>query len=811
MGDLRSAVAVLRRDPGLSAVAIATLALGIGANTAIFSVFNGILLRPLGYGDESRLVAVHEIVPKFSRIAPRLPVNAMHFEDWRRNVHAFGQIALISGITLNLTGAGEPERLAAARVSPSLFPMLQARVQLGRTFLDEEDQPGRDDVVVLSHAFWQRRFASDPKILGSRIQLNGRPYRVVGVLSPDFHFPKLSQLFAMDVAEQAPDLWKPFALRPQELDPLGDFNFACIARLRAGVSLGQARDELNAAQARLARQAPEKIEFQAALVPLHDQITSRSRSGLQLVLAAVGLVLLIGCVNIANLLLARTASRRRELAIRSALGAGKWRLVRQLLAESLLLGGIGGVLGVLLAYDALGAILAHAPANLPRLNEVHLDLPVLFFATAISLFTGLACGLLPALRFAPTDPQEALQSGARGNTEGRGAARLRSLLVSLEVGLSTLCLIAGGLLLRSYAKLLSSDKGFAVQRIVTVDVDLPATRYADVAQRARFAESLLDAVRPLPGVMSVGISNMLPLSGEGSDNLITLEGTKVPLMARPLADIRDVNPDYFRTMGISLLEGRVFENTDRARNLVVVSALAARKLWPGQQPIGKRFQVGDDQHNPLLTVAGVVGDVKGAGLEKAPSETVYIPYWEDDMRRGFSLAVRTAASPLAVTGSIRAAIHHLDSQLPVPPFRTMEQILDDSVAQQRFETSLILLFAVAGLLLASLGIYGVVSYSVTVRTNEMGIRMALGARGSDVLRMVLRQSLAPVALGLAGGFVVWLAAGRMLASLLYGVTPVDVVTIGVAMSTLAVGAALASFIPARRAVQVDPSTALRYE
>ncbi|HTR38560.1 MAG TPA: ABC transporter permease [Bryobacteraceae bacterium] len=809
--DVRSAFRTLRRDPGLSAIAIATLALGIGANTAIFSVFDGILLRPLGYGDESRLVAIHEVVPMFSRIAPRLPVNAMHFEDWRRNVHAFGQIALISGITLNLTAAGEPERVAAARVSPSLFPMLHASAELGRTFLDEEDQPGRDDVVVLSHAFWQRRFASDPNILSRKIQLDGRPYRVIGVLSPAFHFPKLSQLFAMNVAEEAPELWKPFALRPQERDPLGDFNFVCIARLRPGVSLSQALGELNAAQARLASQAPAKIEFQAALVPLHDQITSRSRNGLQLVLAAVGLVLLIGCVNIANLLLARTASRRRELAIRSALGAGQGRLVRQLLAESLLLGGIGGSLGVLFAYGALRAILAHAPANLPRLDEVHVNLPVLFFATAISLVAGLACGWLPALRFARIDPQEALQSGARGSTEGRGAAKLRSLLVSLEVGLSMLCLIAGGLLLRSYAKLLSTDKGFVVQRIVTVDLNLPRARYAELLQQTRFSESLLDSVRKLPGVMSLGVSNMLPLTAEGNNNLLMLEGAQVPLMERPVADIRDVNPEFFRTMGIPLLKGRIFEDTDRNRQLALVSALTAQKLWPGQDPLGKRFKIGDPSE-PYLEVAGVVGDVRGAALDKPPFLTIYRPYWEGgEMRRAVTLAVRTTGDPLSVTGAIRGAIHRIDPELPVPQFQTMEQILDDSVAQQRFQMSLILLFAAAALLLASLGIYGVVSYSVTLRTNEMGIRMALGAQGADVLRMVLRQSMAPVAFGLAGGFVVWLAAGRLLASLLYGVTPLDLLTIGIAMSTLAAVAALASFIPARRAVRVDPSTALRYE
>jgi len=808
--DLRQALRAMRRNPGFSAIAIATLSFGVGANTAIFSVVDGVLLRPLGYGDEGRLVAIHEVVPKFSRFAPRVPVNAMHFTEWRKSVRSFERVAMIGPMTLSLTGAGEPERLAAARVSSSLFPMLGARTQLGRTFLEEEDQPGRDSVVVLSNELWRRRFASDPNVVGRRIVLEGRPYEIVGVLSSGFHFPKLSQLYALDIAAERPELWKPFAVRQDEMEPMGDFNYACIARLRPGVSLSQALAELNTVQAHLASQAPEKIEFFASLVPLRAQITGRSRTGLEVALSAVGLVLLIGCINIANLLLARATSRKSELAVRSALGAGARHLVQQMLAESLLLAGIGGALGVALAWAALRLILARAPVDVPRLDEVHLDARVLLFTLAISASAGLLFGLLPAWRFARIDPQEAMKAAGRGGIAERGSARLRSLLVALEVGLSTLCLIAGGLLLRSFTKILAADKGFSVHQVVTVNLNLPDVRYPDQAQRARFSRTLLDSVQAVPGVVSAGVSNMLPLSGEGGNNLLTLEGTNVPLADRPLADTRGVNPGYFSTLGIALRQGRIFEDADGEHKLAVVSALAAERLWPGQNPIGKRFKVGDPD-GPFIEVAGVVGDVRSVGLDRAPSMTVYLPYWQRRTWGGPSLAVRTAVEAGAVAPAIRLAIRRIDSELPVPQFQTMQQIVDESLAQRRFQMSLILLFAVAALVLASLGIYGVVSYSVASRTNEMGIRMALGARGADLLRMILRQAMGPVAVGLCGGLAVSLAAGRLLAGLLYGVAPVDTVTMASVVLTLAAVAALASFIPAWRAARVDPLTALRYE
>jgi predicted permease len=807
--DLRVSWRAMRRNPGFSIVAIATLAFAIGANTAIFTVVDAILLRPLGYGDESRLFVVHEVVPKFALLAPLVPVNAMHFLEWRKRVTGFEQIAMIGGIGRNLIGTGEPERLAGARVTPSLFPMLGAQTQLGRTFLQEEDQPGRDNVVLLSDKLWRRRFASDRNIVGHKILLDGLPYEVVGVLSPSFHFPRLNQLYAMKISDDQPEFWKPFALKPDELEPLGDFNYICIARLRSGVSRSQALAQLNAVQADVAKQAPEKIELSAALVPLQDQITSRSRSGLQLMLLAVGTVLLIGCVNIANLLLGRATSRRQELSIRSALGAGLRQLLQQMLAESFLLAAIGGALGILVAYAGLHLILARAPLDLPRLDEIHLDGRVLLFTLAISTLAGLVCGILPAWRFGRSQPLLAMKLGSR-STEGRSAGKLRALLIGVEVGLSTVCLIAGGLLVRSLVNLFEVDKGFATERVLTVNLNLPETRYPEQADRNRFVKSLLDSVRVLPGVVSAGVSNMLPLSGEGGNNLISLEGTTVPFPERPLADIRGVNPGYFQTMGIALREGRLFADSDGEHKLVVVSALAAERLWPGASPIGKRLKIGDPD-GPFFEVAGVVGDVRGVGLDRSPSLTIYAPYWQRRTWSGPALAVKTAVDPLSLSSAVRSAIQHVDAELPVPRFETMEQVVDESVAQRRFQMNLLLLFAVTALLLASLGIYGVVSYSVALRTNEMGIRMAIGACGSDLLKMILRQAMTPVAIGAGAGLIVALIVGRLFAGLLYGVAPADGITIASVILILGGVAALASLIPARRASRVNPMTALRYE
>jgi putative ABC transport system permease protein len=806
--DVRFAVRVLCKAPTFSAIAVGTLALGIGATTAMFSLVDHVLLRPLTYRDADRLYTVHEVVPKFSHLAPLLPVNAMHFGEWRRGSRALAQSAMIGGTAMNLTGDGEPERVAAARVSPTLFSMLGVQARLGRTFLEEEDQPGRDGVVVLDDAFWRRRFSANPAVVGKTIHLDGKPYAIVGVLPPDFRFPKLSQLYSMPIAEERPQIWKPFAVRQNELEPLGDFNFACIVALRPGVSIQQAVAELDAIQARVAAAAPARIELQAALVPLQDQITGRSRTSLQVLFAAVAAVLLIGCVNIANLLLARSAGRRRELAVRTAIGASRVRLLRQQLTESVLLSIAGGCLGGALAYAGVGWLTAHAPVDLPRLDELRVDVQILAFTCAVSMAAGLAAGLLPAWRSAGIDPLIAMRSSSRSASAGPAARRVRNLLVCAEVALAALCLSVGGLLLHSYVKLLRVDVGFEAASLATVALNMPDQRYPDAAARTRFLRSALESTRALPGILSVGVASQLPLGGEGGNNLITAEGTNPPLTDRPLADVREVNPEYFATLGIPLQSGRIFSEADQAP-VAVISALTAQRLWPGQDAIGRRIRVGDPE-SPLVLVTGVVGDVHGVALVRRPNPTVYRPYWQRS-RSQATLVFRTRISPQAVNESIASTIHRIDAELPVPAVRTMDEIVSSSVATERFQAMLVVLFGVTAALLAGLGVYGVVAHSVAQRTSELGVRIALGARPRGVQLLVLRQALLPVASGLLVGAGAAAAGGRILSSLLFDVPPSDVLALGGATLFLSLVAAVAGYVPARRATCIDPASALRAE
>jgi predicted permease len=808
--DIRFAARLLRKSPGFTAVAVATLALGIGANTAIFSVVDYVLVRPLPYSHADRLYAVHEVMPKFAHIAPLMPVNVMHFTDWRRNARAFEHMAIISGTSLNLTGAGEPQQLNAARISPSLFWMLGVQAQLGRTFLAEEDTPGRDRVVVLDDALWRTRFGADPGIIGRRLVLDGNPYEVVGVLPAGFSFPKISRLYAMNVAEERPQLWKPFAATEEELKrDIGDFNYACIVSLKPGVSPQAAETELNARQASLMSHAPVSVELFARLVPLQAQITGRSRTGLQLLLAAVGLVLLIACVNIANLLLARATVRQRELALRSALGANGRRLARQLLVESVLLSLTGGGVGVLVAYAAVGALAGMAPADVPRIAEVAVDGRVLLFTGVVSVGAGLLFGLIPAWRCARVDPQDAMKSAARGATASGAGGRLRGWLVGAEVALSAVCLTIGGLLLHSLVKLASLDVGFEAARVVAVDLTLPDIRYKETLQRVTFAREALRRLRAVPGVQAAGLVNKLPLSGEGGNNLVAPEGTDWSPFERPLADVRQVDEEYFRVMRIPLRSGRLFVEADGDRPVVLVSASTAERLWPGKDPIGRRLVIGAEG-SAHREVTGVVGDVRSVGARKPATLTVYVPYWQQ-LRSELSLVSRTTLAADRMAGPMRAAIWQVDRAMSIAALRPMDDLMRASLAQDRFQTGLVLLFGVAAALLASLGIYGVVSYSVAQRTNELGIRLALGASPRRVRMLVLRQGLTPVAAGLALGLLLSLAAGRLMQALLFGVSPADPLTMTSVVLGLTTVAAAGTWLPATRATRVDPIAALREE
>jgi putative ABC transport system permease protein len=809
LSDLRYALRTLGRNPGYAAIVILILAAGIGANTAMFSIVDGVLLRALPFYEPEQLYAVQESVPKFASLAPDFPVNAMHAFEWRKHWRAAEQVALIDSQTFNLTSGGEPEKVNAERVTGNLFPMLGVQPQLGRGFLAEEDQEGHDQVILLSDSLWRRRFHADPAVLRQKLLLNGKPYEVIGVMPAGLKLPRVSQLQSMHFNDADPDIWKPFAATKDDIgDVMGDFNFGCIVRMKKGVSASQALEELNAIQADIIRGFPEKIDLRGKLSPLQQQLTGRSRKGLLLLLAAVGAVLLIVCVNIANLMLARATGRRREFAIRAAVGASARRLLRQMLTESLVVAVLGGALGIAFAYAVLDVILTNAPLDVARLNEVHIDGRVLAVACGLSFLSAVLFGLLPAWRSSRIDPQEGLRSGGRSATEARQSGRVRTTLVALEVGLSTVCLAAAGLLLNSFMRLTHVDKGFDTEHVMSVELYLPPTRYSGDEKRSEFLRKVLEAVRPLPGITALGVVNQLPLTGEGNNNLLFVEGVNVPIMERPLVDTRSVNGDYFHAMGIPLEAGRVFEESDRKLGVVIMGESTARKVWPGENPIGKKVHFGEK--GPLLEVIGIAGDVRANGLQKDVEQVVYMPYWRRG-RAATPLVIRTVMPPSAIAGGVRAVLHQLDPELPVPQFKTMQDIVSASVAERKFQLTLVLAFAGIALVLACLGIFGVVSYTVAQRRGEMGIRLALGATAGDLRTMVVRQGLAPVLIGLGFGIAGALAMGRVLQGLLFGVKATDPWTLAGVSAILIAVAAAACYIPAMRVSRADPLTALRYE
>jgi predicted permease len=805
--DLKYVARSLRKAPVFTIAVVLTLAFGIGANTAIFSVVHAVILEPFAYAGADRLVAVHETV---RRASVPLPVNATHFLRWREASRSFEGLALLREISVNLTGAGEPERLTAGRVSATLFPMLGVRMQLGRAFVEEEDLAGRDRVVVVTDELWRRRFAADPAIVGRPVLLDNEPYVVVGVLPADFRFPRFSDLYPIDITSSQPQIWKPFGLRDEERAPFGDFNYACVAKLRPGVTEAQAASELRGLQADIDATFQEKVGLDAIVLPLARQVASRARTGLLLLFAASGVVLLIACVNVASLLVGRSSARRRELAVRKAIGATSGRLVANAMTECAALGLLAAALGIGIGYWTIRAIAALAPADLPRVNDFHLDLRVLLFAIAVSMLTTILMGLVPAWRAAQSDSLTPA-GGSRTSTAGRRTTTLRSLLVASEIGLSTVSLVAAGLLLHSFARLMSVDKGFDVERLMLVDLTLSPRRYPNVAATSAFVLTALDQLSAQPGIVSTSVISQPPLAGVGGNNLLLAEDAH-PSAQPPTVDFRPISPAYFATMGIPLRRGRLFGDSDHGQQRVaVISEGVASRVWPGQNPVGKRFRLGGMQ-TALIDVVGTVGDIRGASLSDNPSPTVYLPYWQRAFNRNrVSLVVKTTAGPAATAAVVRLTIHRLDPEMAVPTPRTMDDVVDASTAGRRFQLGLVLLFALTALLLASLGTYGVISYSVIQRTNEIGIRLALGAAPGRVLRDVIVGAMRLVAGGLAVGLPLAVGAAYAMRTLLFGVVPHDGLTLaGVAAALMVVGI-VAAFVPAWRAGRIDPLVALRAE
>jgi predicted permease len=811
LSDCRYAVRQLRKNPSFTAVTILTLAIGIGANAAIFSVVNSVLLHPLSYRKPEQLYIIRSIIPQLAKTYPSMPANVTGFRIWQRECQSFEQIAIADGgLKMDLTGSGEAEEIQGVRASSNLFDVLGVWPVIGRTFLPEEDSPRRDSVVILTDSFWRMHFHADPSLVGKTITLDGVPFEVVGILPSSFHFPK--QLGALTRFGPQLNFFKPLGIDPANYQPFSDFNYAAIARLKPRVTADQALADLNVVQGRIAMRENQGIDLRASIIPLEAEIVGPSRRGLLLLLASVGAVLLIVCVNVANLTLARSLGRMREAAIRTALGASRGRLARQLLTENFLLAFASSLLGLAVAYVGLHWFIQSAPVNLPRLDEVRIDTRVLASALLVSGLTGVLFGVLPAWRFAGAGPQETLKSSVTTTTESGRTRRLREVLITLEVGLSTILVILAGLLASSLVHVLHVNAGFAIERVLAADIQLPPKNYSEPAARVRFFDQVLAGARALPGVRSAAWVDALPLSGEGTVSALMLPQQKMAEAA--VANYRAVSVGYFETAGIALVNGRFFAETDLSRNLVIISQSVAKSFWPGESAVGKTcVTTWGGLHQS--EVIGVVADVRTVRLEAPPPLMVYLPMSYGEAKPGppasASIVLRTSTDPSGTAGAVRELIHRTDPDVPVVSLRPMTQVVSDSIEGRRFQIGLASLFAAFGLLLASLGIFGVIAYSVEQRRHELGIRMALGAQTSQLRRMVLRQGMAPVGVGLSAGLGISLLVGHVIQGFLFGVNTSDPVTIiSVVFLVTAVGLG-ACYIPARRATRIDPMIALRYE
>ena len=815
--DLRFGLRLLSKSPGFTTVAVLTLGLGIGANTAIFSVVNGVLLRPLSFPSADRIVLIRELLPGFSL---DLPFNPPDFRAFAERQRTFEGLAIYNNQHYELSGDGAPVRIEVARTSATLFPLLRVEPILGRTFTAEEEQPGHA-VAVLGHGLWQRRYGADPNVLGRTILLNRQPYTVIGVMPRGFEFPLRGERWNGDPAE----LWVPLAFAPDELQAWGmDYNYTVLGRLKAGTTVILGQDDASRVISEVEKLYPANLmamvpgqHLGARVVPYGREIVGEVRAPLLVLLVAVGFVLLISCGNVANLLLARTTGRQKEIAIRSALGAARSRLVQQMLAESLLLGITAGGVGLFLGYLGRRLLLALSPAELPRMQEIRMDGFVLLFAFALSLLTAILFGLTPAIDASRMDPNYSLKEGGRGATQGRTRRRMRGALIVSQTALAVILLVGAGLLLRSFARLLETDPGFRSERALAMTIPLPRQAYPQANQITNFYQELLRRTAALPGVTSVGASTDLPLKGNSHNAVMKIEGRE---LSHPLEATQSwILGDYFGAMGITLKGGRMFTREDRvgAPDVVIVSETAARTYFPGEDAIGRRiFFVGK-----WNTVIGVASDVKDSGVGKPAGLHNYTPYlampdgafnnptW--DGPRTLHLAIRASSDPASLISVVHGIIASLDPELAIADVETMDEEIRQSLAPQRFSLSLLSLFAGLAVFLASVGVYGVLSYSVTQRTQEIGIRMALGARAWDIASMTVDEGMKLALAGAGIGLLAAVPLTSLMASLLYGVSAHDPATfIGVAI-VICIVALLACYIPARRAMRVDPMVALRYE
>ena len=800
--DLRYGVRTLLKRPGFTLAAVVTLALGLGANAALFSVVNGVLLRPLPYREPDRIMTVWQRNAQGG--AERERFSPANFLDLRERNTSFEQAAALRPYGLDYTGAGEPETFQAWLVSEGFFEAAGALALHGRTFLPDEYKAGGDEAVVIGYGLWQRRFGGDRSLVGQRLVLDGKPRTVVGVMPPEFHFLDKREIIA------------PYIIDEHELQRRGATYLDVIARLRPGVTTEQAQADVSGIAARLAEEYPQtNREVGAVVVPLGEQLVGRVRPALMILFGAVGFVLLIACANVANLMIARATSRQKEFAIRAALGAGRGRLLRQLLTESFVLALLACACGLLLASWGIDAILALSPSELPRLDQIRLDGSVLLFTLGASALTALLFGLAPALRSSRPDLQDSLKEAGRGATAGAARGRLRSFLVVTEFALALVLLVGAGLLVRSFVRLLEVDPGFSARRALALQVHV-YDQSPEPEQQAAFFEQALERVRAVPGVEAAGATSALPFVGEGAieiDSPFQIEGRPAPPPGQePTAYHTFVTADYFGALGVPLRAGRFFNGFDRADSapVVIVNETMARRYWPGEDPVGKKITVRRLGKPVAREVVGVVGDVRHTGLDSEPRAELFLHSLQNPFG-SMTFLVRTKGEPSALLQSVKQEVWAVNKNLPFYSTATMEDLISKTLRERRFSLMLLGVFAAIALVLAGVGIYGLISYSTAQRTHEIGVRVALGAQGRDIVRMVVGEGLLLSGVGVAVGLLGALALTRFLERMLYGVTPTDPLTFA-GISALLVAVALAAcYLPARRAARVDPMVALRYE
>ena len=810
--EIRHALRLLVKNPLFTLLGILTLGLGIGATTAVFTLVNALLIKPLPYQDPARLVLLFEHFK--DQHLDTIPVSPPEFLEYKTQLKSFDKLAAFDTTTFNLSEGELPERIFGARVSADLFPLLGVEPLRGRTFRPEENAVGRDDVVVISERLWRKRFDRDPRVLGSKLIADGRPFTIVGIMPASFEFPlPLFNITGAQFGEQA-DIWQPLGFTDPEMKRRGSRSYGVIGHLAPGVSSQQAQAELetvvSAMRARFKDNYPQTDSFGATLYPLKEQVIGGMKPLLLILSGAVALVLLIACANLATMLLARATAREREMAIRAAVGASRARLLRLALTESVVLSICGAGVGVLLAIWAIDLVKSIGTQTIPRLGEVHIDATVLVVSLALALATGLLFGLVPGLASGRPDLTEALKEGGRGSTSGRRHNRLRNGLVVVEVALALVLLTGAGLLLKSFVRLENVNPGFNPQNVLTAEISLPKLRYPDKKTQVNFLTELERRVSNLAGVKNAGMTIILPMSGINSDSSFMIDGRVVDdTHPGPDEEIRLVSADYFRTLEIPLLRGRFFSQGDNleAPPVVIVNQALTERYWPNENAIGKRMQLPTREGPVWATIVGIVGDMHHRGLDQPVKPEFYVPLTQAPYP-AVILAVRSLQDPVSLTSALRREVQAIDPTLPIAHVRTLEQVIADSIAPRRLSVSLLTVFAGIALVLASVGIYGVMSFLVVQRTHEIGVRMALGAQRRDVLRLIIAHAGGLIGAGTVLGLVVALLTTSALRSVLYEVSALDLSTFLFVTCTLALVALLASYLPARRATRADPMIAL---